>query len=69
MDFGDGSKAVINDDFSVTYTDTDKFITIISGFPSKATAESFCYFGDFNQKNNDYVVIAKPNFSLLWTHC
>ena len=69
MDFDDGSKAEINDDFVVTYTDIDNAITVISGFPSRAAAESFCYFGDFDQQNNDYVVITKPDFSLHWTNC
>lgn len=68
MDFDDGSKSAINDDFSVTYTDAENSITVISGFPSRAAAESFCYFGDFDQKNNDYVVITKPDFSLHWAH-
>lgn len=68
MDFDDGSKAVIHDDFSVTYTDADNAITVIRGFPSRAAAESFCFFGDFDQKNNDYVVITKPDFSLHWMH-
>ena len=69
MDFDDGSKPEINDDFVLTYTDVDNAITVISGFPSRAAAESFCYFGDFDQQNNDYVVITKPDFSLHWTHC
>ena len=69
MDFDDGSKAEINDDFVLTYTDIDNAITVISGFPSRAAAESFCYFGDFDQQNNDYVVITKPDFSLHWTNC
>ena len=42
MDFDDGSKAEINDDFVLTYTDIDNAITVISGFPSRAAAESFC---------------------------
>ena len=69
MDFDDGSKPEINDDFVLTYTDIDNAITVISGFPSRAAAESFCYFGDFDQQNNDYVVITKPDFSLHWTNC
>ncbi len=67
MDFDDDSRAIINDDFSVTYTDRDGS-AIISGFPSRADAQSFCYFGDFDQKNNDYVLITKPVFSLHWTY-
>jgi hypothetical protein len=67
MDSDDG-QAVINADFSVTHTDAHHSITVISGFPSRAAAESFCYFGDFDQKNNDYIVITKPDFSLHWTH-
>ena len=69
MEFDQDSSAVINADFSVTYTDVDNAITVISGFPSRAAAESFCYLGDFDQKNNDYVVMTKPDFSLHWTHC
>jgi hypothetical protein len=68
MDFDDGRQAEINEGFSVTYTDRDNVITVIRGFPSRAAAESFCYFGDFHQKNNDYRCITKPNFSLHWTH-
>ena len=68
MDFNDGSQAEIDDDFVVTYTDVDNAITVISGFPSRAAAESFCCFGDFDQQNNDYVVITKPGFSLQWTY-
>ena len=69
MDFNDGSQAEIDDDFVVTYTDVDNAITVISGFPSRAAAESVCYFGDVDPKNNDYVVMTKPDFSLHWTHC
>ena len=68
MEFDQDSSAVINADFSVTYTDVDNAITVISGFPSRAAAESFCCFGDFDQQNNDYVVITKPGFSLQWTY-
>ena len=68
MDFNDGSQAEIDDDFVVTYTDVDNAITVISGFPSRAAAERFCCFGDFDQQNNDYVVITKPGFSLQWTY-
>lgn len=32
MDFDDGSKAEINDDFVVTYTDVDNAITVIRWF-------------------------------------
>ena len=48
MEFDQDSSAVINADFSVTYTDVDNAITVISGFPSRAAAESFCCFGDFD---------------------
>ncbi len=61
MDFDDGSRAVINDDFSVTYTDSNGS-TIISGFPSRADAQSFCYFGDFDQKKQRLCFNYKTRF-------
>jgi hypothetical protein len=65
MDFDDGSRCIINDDFSVTYINSDETI-IISGFPSKAEAQTFCHFADFCQENNVYLLIVKPTFSLSW---
>ena len=67
MDFDGNVRCVINDDFSVTVTDSVG-TTTIRGFPSRAQAKSFCYFGDFNKNNNDYILITKPTFSLFWTY-
>lgn len=68
MEFEDGSIAVINDDFSVTYSDKNNKIVVISGFPSRSDADNFCLFGDFLEKDNDYIVVTKPNFELIWNH-
>ena len=68
MEFEDGSNALVNTDFSVTYTDEEGSKTIISGFPSLKEAENFCQFADFDEQENDYVLITKPKFKLIWNY-
>jgi hypothetical protein len=40
----------------------------ISGFPTLKEAENFCLFSDFQEQENDYVVITKPKFKLFWRY-
>jgi len=68
MEFDDGSTAFINPDCTVTYIDEDGDKVLISGFPSRHEAENFCQFADFDEQENDYILITKPKFKLIWSY-
>jgi len=66
FEFEDEMFVKLNEDCSVSvFNDEGKNYTI-SGFISTENCKSFVMFGDFDERNNDYLMITKSKEKLTW---